>query len=531
LVLGSGDAIERLASVDGIIFDKTGTLGNEQLIIVEIQTAGDARQRSLALAVMAAIERCSTHPVAKALASLPTAEGWNVEVLSLRTLPGRGVQAVVKLGEKTPVRLEQGDARHLVEITRDPGDDKSAIHVRLSIDGEWAATVTLRERLRDTAEAAVRKLATMGLGVKIMTGDISDGAATGLGQTIIGMTPEQKHQAVLALRDDAKDQFRRPLFVGDGINDAAAMAASHVSIALASGASIALETASATLHGGDLNVIAEGIQLSRRAVATIRSNLRWAITYNLVGITIAAAGYLHPIIAAVLMACSSALVSWQSFRIVPVEPPGDFAVPAQGLGYMIRPGAYQLVHWVGMMGQAVILVVLGAFWWPAALAALGAFSAATWYMLRRSSRLSAWADMTLAMISIGGLGMNLGWWADLGFTSAVRDGVAMSCCHAPQQISSWHWMYVGMIALGVPAMYLLRQTPERFSWRRWCCVGPLVLGVPGMCAGMWVGSLTAQALPLGDPSIRVLTSYVLMMTGMVLGMLLPHAMEIRPNHY
>jgi hypothetical protein len=153
----------------------------------------------------------------------------------------------------------------------------------------------------------------------------------------------------------------------------------------------------------------------------------------------------------------------------------------------------------------------------------------TWIVIRAASRLPAWADMILGMISLGGLGMNFGWWADAGFLSAVQDGSVQSCCTAAMNASvshSTHWMYWGMLLLGVPAMYLLRWVPEQFSWRRWCCVGPLLIGTPAMAFGMWVGAIVAArfiSLPL---NLQVIASYALMMAGMVAGMLIPHIGEL-----
>jgi hypothetical protein len=134
-----------------------------------------------------------------------------------------------------------------------------------------------------------------------------------------------------------------------------------------------------------------------------------------------------------------------------------------------------------------------------------------------------WLDMTLAMVAVGGVGMNLGWWADLGFHSASQN--ALNCCVTAGGLLSMPWMYVGMIALGTPAMYLLRRSAIRFSWREWCCVGPLVLGVPGMVGGMWIGSIAARSITAGwDGQVAGIVDAALMTVGMVAGMLLPHAM-------
>lgn len=153
----------------------------------------------------------------------------------------------------------------------------------------------------------------------------------------------------------------------------------------------------------------------------------------------------------------------------------------------------------------------------------------TYLVLRAWRRLPAWADMTWAMCTIGGLGMNLGWWIDQEFSSAVDRGQVMSCCsHAMKASvsSSSHWMYWGMLLAGVPAMYLLRRTPQVFSLRRWCCVGPLLAGIPAMCFGMWAGAQLASHMRWLGPQTQVLASYVLMMLGMSAGMLAAHSLEL-----
>lgn len=544
LVASSGDAIERLAGVDGVIFDKTGTLADEQLALRTITTALDGASRARLLAILVAVERRSAHPVARVLAAIARDPNWPaVQVLQLRTLPGRGVEADVIVGQAPPTPQR-------VRIVRDEtSSDGASLRLVMCIDDDPAATITLVEQLRDTAASAVQQLGQMHLPVHVMTGDAPAGAAQAaqLAVTSSAMTPEQKHQQVIAMRGDSTGPFARPLFVGDGVNDAAAMAVSHVSIALASGAAIAVETASATLHTPDLTLVPSAIELSRRTVGVIRSNLHWAVSYNLLGIAAAAAGFLHPIIAAVLMAMSSAVVSWRSFRItrqadVAVAPDAalpapllSMPTPASAMAVSTLPSparrrAVAIGHGVGLLGQALILTVLAALGPGASALVLGIFVVLTWLVIRTAGRLPAWADMLLGMISLGGLGMNLGWWADGGFASAVQGGSMVSCCTSVMQASvghQSHWMYWGMLLLGVPAMYLLRWVPERFSVRRWCCMGPLLIGTPAMIFGMWTGAIVASRFVELSLNAQVVASYALMMAGMLTGMLIPHLGELR----
>ncbi len=514
LIVGGGDGIERFAEVDGVIFDKTGTLSDEQMVVRRIDTSTDPAQREHVYRIIAAVERRSAHPVAKALAGLArNADVEGIEILSLQTVPGRGVEARI---------AASAAGEQIVRIARNDEASPGELRLTVTIDEQWAAAISLGESLRQTAGQSIEMIRKMGLAVRVMTGDLDAAASdvSRLAPTTAAMTPTQKHEAVLALRGES--QLRRPLFVGDGINDAAAMAASHASIALADGAQIAVESASATLHGGDLTLVPEAIGLARQTVASIRSSLRFAVCYNAVGIAAAAGGWLHPVLASILMACSSAWVSWRSLRSVEtldLHPSTDpFPEHRARTNALPRP----VLHVVGIFGQLAILIPLAKLSIAGSMLILAVAAVLSWLTARYAPRLPLWSDHLLGMMTIGGLGMNLGWWADLGFGPAVHGNVMRSCC-SPTMGHSSHWMYIGMILLGTPAMYLLARERVAFSWRRWCCIGPLVVGVPGMCLGMFAGAIAAERVGFASPVLQIFVAYALMMLGMLVGMLLPHA--------
>lgn len=528
MMVKSADALQRLAAVRNVIFDKTGTLSDERLDLVSLQTAPDPRQRQATLTLLAEVERHSEHPVAKALQELPRGStGGTVEVRSVRTLPGRGIEAEVHL---------DGGPRRIVSITRT--DDNDQLTIEATLDGLWIATARFVERMRQGSAAAVNELRQRGYGVQIMTGDASLAAhqAAALAPVTSGMTAEEKHAATRASGD------QRTLFVGDGVNDAAAMAASYASIAMASGAEITLETADATLHGGDLRVIPEALDLSRRAVETIRSNFGWAVLYNCVGMILAVSGILHPIVAALLMSISSGIVAWRSFALSgrfwtrrqssPAQVVWSEPAAASARSRTLPRWVYGTLHAVGLIGQGMVLIVLAQLGWLGSAATLAILLLITWAIIRWADSLPAWADMTLGMLSLGGLGMNLGWWIDLNFDPAIQNGTVMACCMARKTIeatsleASSHWMYWLMLIVGVPAMYILRRSPITFDYRRFCCTGMLVLGVPGMCFGMWAGAQMAAGLTHWPGEMQVVASYVLMIGGMCAGMLVPHALEL-----
>jgi len=621
LVLHTGDAIERLASIDSVLFDKTGTLADERLALQSLETPGDEFERAATLAVIRAVEARSDHPVARLLRDVPApADAPEVKVLSLNVLPGRGVEARVQVSgadhtvtitRTSPApRAEEASSRACegspgqggATRHRDPSqaqdDDVPTLRIDVHIDERLCAVALIAESLRPTTAAAIADLRALGLPLHVFTGDAPAGASAvaRLAPTTASLTPEEKHARVLALRNGAGSDFRRPLFVGDGLNDAAAMAAAHVSIALASGAQIAVETASATLHGQDLTLVPDAIHLARRAVAAIRSNLRWAVFYNVLGICAAAAGWLHPIAAAVLMAVSSAVVAHRSFRLTaPVEeddqpspsplyageragvrgrasqgvadanhrsaeadPPetahpqtrhpepardlrvneadADTEIPRRlGMTPFADDGRsapaalsprtarpLDLLHAASLVGQAALLIPLAELpALPAILLLLVAALLAPFALSKIKNQKSDLLQMLFPMLTLGGLGMALGWWADSGFASAVGH----ACCRAraPLDPLPRSWMDFGMLALGLPAMYLLRYRSTPFSLRRWCCVAPLVFGTPGMIVGMRLAMHFGPRI--ADASAQVLLDHVVMVLGMSVGMVIPHLLD------
>ena len=524
LLLKSAQAMERLAGVTHVIFDKTGTLADQHLLLRELRTAATSYSREQVLAILGEVEQHSNHPVARALRQLPVklAEPVSISVQAIRILPAIGIEADIVLdGSAAKLRLTRREGA--TELTLDA-----------LLEGKWLATAVFQEQLRDSASDSLAQLQEMGLPVQIMTGDASAAAdqAAALAPLTSAMTPEGKHQAITSSTNT------RYLFVGDGVNDAPAMAVSHCSLAMACGAELVVETADGALYNPDLRLIPHAIELSRRTLQTIRTNFAWAVLYNMVGMTFAAMGWLHPVVASILMSLSSAIVAWRSFRLIPTAPRQRVIAPAQEQsaadqkGILLPWPLYLALHAVGMIGQGFLLIPLAHLNLGLAGMVIGGSVVLTLLVWRFAARLPLWLDMTLAMFSLGGLGMNFGWWMDLRFDPAIRNGMVEACCLARKALESTdlhaqtHWMYWMMLLLGVPAMYLLRRTPFFFDWRKWCCTGMLLLGVPAMCFGMWAGAQLAAGLPMYANSLKVLASYGLMMGGMCAGMLVVHALEL-----
>ncbi|HEY5791801.1 MAG TPA: heavy metal translocating P-type ATPase [Chthoniobacterales bacterium] len=299
----SGDLVEKLARVNAVIFDKTGTLGEEAMQLVDFVALGD---REALLREVSALQRASDHPIAAAFA--PSGEA--LEVSELELLPGVGLRGRVGghlleignsrlAGDIEPLRRLLREESHLVVIRR---------------DGALAGLASLRERLRATSLRAIAELEAAGLACRIFTGDQT---APGLERAETGMSPLQKRDRVAALQRTGE----RILFVGDGMNDAPALAQADAALAVASGSALARESADGEILGGNLLAVPEAIALCRRTLRVIRGNLYFAAGYNLIGISLAAAGLLHPVAAALLMLASSFTVSWRALRASPPAAP------------------------------------------------------------------------------------------------------------------------------------------------------------------------------------------------------------------
>ncbi|MCL4795914.1 MAG: HAD-IC family P-type ATPase [Bryobacteraceae bacterium] len=291
-----GASIERLACIDTAVFDKTGTLAavDPALVRAEYVLPEPAALRQLA----AAVERASRHPLATAFREVDS--GDHV-VEALRLLPGRGVEA--RLADGRTVRLESagGDAEREVLMT---------------VDNRPAARFFIGERLHPALPEALERLQDQGVQTILATGDApARAAAAGFPETHPSLDPEAKQDLVRQLQA----QGRTVLFLGDGVNDTPALAAAHCGIAVHAGAEAAHELAALVWRGGDPRDIPAAIAYAREARRVTRSNLQLAVAYNIAGIAVAAAGLLHPILAVLLMTCSSLTVTWRALRLLPQE--------------------------------------------------------------------------------------------------------------------------------------------------------------------------------------------------------------------
>ena len=313
-----GHAIEALARADRFIFDKTGTLTVGRMELVEVlPVRGDAGR---ALALAAALERGSEHPVARALVAGGADAGTNpaIDVAGLRAITGAGVEGAIegrvwRLGRPGFVGAIHGaELPADIETITGAGDTVIALG---NADG-WQAFFRLSDSVRAEASAMAAKLSAAGIGLSIFSGDTPAaaarvGAALGIPDARGGLSPEDKHAALKVLQDAGETVA----MVGDGVNDAPVLAQAQVSIAMGGGADLARANADVVLLGNDLLALPQGLALARRTVRIVKQNLAWAFAYNLLAIPLAMAGWVTPWMAGIGMSASSLLVVLNALRL------------------------------------------------------------------------------------------------------------------------------------------------------------------------------------------------------------------------
>jgi len=322
----SGEALERCARVDAVLLDKTGTLTEGRLALIEALCAPGAEENGL-LATAASAEGASLHPLARAVVEAARARGLALrELAPRRALPGRGVEAGegeerVLVGSAALLQ-ERGLALppELAEAAAKAADRGASVAFVAQGDRALGALV-LTDALREDAPEAVARLRRLGLPVALLSGD-HPGAVrlaaerAGIGDWMAEVTPEGKVE-FLALRRAAG---QRVLMVGDGVNDAAALAAGEAGMAFARGADVALHASDAVIRSPRLGAVADAVSLSRAMLRRIHENLVMALGYNAVAVPLAALGLLTPLAAAIAMSLSSLAVTGNAVRLMSFRP-------------------------------------------------------------------------------------------------------------------------------------------------------------------------------------------------------------------
>jgi Cu+-exporting ATPase len=316
ILIKGPEMLESTRRIDTVVLDKTGTVTTGEMTLHSVHVA-DGEDEDVVRAVAAALESGSEHPIARAIAG----STQSTAVEGFASLEGLGVQGLVEgraavIGRRSlladwsmPLPPELADAF-------DDAERQGRTAVAIGWDGKARGVLVVSDSVKPTSKQAVAELRELGLTPVMLTGDNEAAARTiaaevGIEKVVAGVLPSGKVDVVRELQAAGKVVA----MVGDGINDAAALATADLGLAMGTGTDVAIEASDLTLVRGDLRAVGDAIRLSRRTLSTIKGNLFWAFAYNVAAIPLAAAGLLNPMLAGAAMALSSVFVVSNSLRL------------------------------------------------------------------------------------------------------------------------------------------------------------------------------------------------------------------------
>ncbi|MEU8027473.1 heavy metal translocating P-type ATPase [Streptomyces sp. NPDC049099] len=317
ILIKGPEVLESTRRVDTVVLDKTGTVTTGRMTLQQVYAADGEDEKEL-LRLAGALEHASEHPVARAIAAgAEERAGRLPEAEHFENVPGRGVRGRVDGREVAVGRLYDELPQELARAARE-AEQEGCTAVVAGWDGRARGVLAVADAVKVTSAEAVRELRALGLRPVLLTGDnrtVAEAVARTVGidpgDVFAEVLPEDKVDVVRRLQREG----RAVAMVGDGINDAAALATADLGLAMGTGTDAAIEAGDLTLVRGDLRVAADAIRLSRRTLATIKGNLVWAFGYNVAALPLAAAGLLNPMIAGAAMAFSSVFVVTNSLRL------------------------------------------------------------------------------------------------------------------------------------------------------------------------------------------------------------------------
>jgi Cu+-exporting ATPase len=318
-----GEYLEMAGQIDTIVLDKTGTITKGKPVLTDIIIQG--MDESSFCALVGGAEQKSEHPLAEAIVEGIKAKGIALPPATRFTAtPGYGIIAEVQ-GREVLIGNRKWMRKHQIvieqfETTLEQLEKEGKTVMIVAIDRKCAGIIAVADTIKKTSREAVQRLKKMGLDVWMITGDNERtakaiAAEAGIERVLAEVLPDEKAKEIRKLQQAGK----KVAMVGDGINDAPALATAVVGMAIGTGTDIAMEAADITLMSGDLNGIADAIEISRKTMTNIKQNLFWAFAYNTIGIPVAAMGFLAPWVAGAAMAFSSVSVVLNALRLQNVK--------------------------------------------------------------------------------------------------------------------------------------------------------------------------------------------------------------------
>lgn len=520
IVVRSGDTIEKLAKVNYVVFDKTGTLTNFDRYSVNYISYVNEEKQKYILSAINYIEKKIKHPVAQMISQFKKIyDNYDINIFEIRQIPGCGIVSRLNINNENMI-LHIGAYRWIQSLITDrqleilQGAKYNMKSIYILCNGDLSMIINLQEKTINYAYDALSEITSINLRTAIMTGDNEITISNlPVQKTYLGLSPVDKQQKLIELKNNGHNI----LYIGDGINDAAALASVDVAIAVASGVDLAIQVSDAILYNKDLRVVPWVITYSLTVVRAIRRSLLRALVYNFVGISLAACGYLHPITAILLMALSSI-----SFIISSVYFDSDHNCLQSSNTSAERQLSnkylyFSLIHFLSFIIQGMIIsniakdfdeldnmiIILYHIF-------IGSILSYIWYKWKK---IPHYLDMIFGMLTLGNFGMLLGWWYDVTISGTER---CPCCVTNVSEFQFFSGMNIGMLLFCNIAMFILNRYPLQSRLHK---IAMMIGGNIGMLSGMYIGMIyLPQHLTIFCH--LVIEHYVSMSTGMIVGMLI-----------